>query len=1049
MRTSVGLLRQLFPSIVAIFLSFGLATSSHAASSSAALSVAITDTSGAMVTDADAVILNTDTNQGQHANSGKSGIVHFAFLKPGHYSLTVSKSDFANIVVDKIVLNVGDDKQLSLILKIGPTAQNVLVDGSGTTINTTDGSVSTVIDRQFVAEIPLNGRSFQDLISMTPGVVTASPQTTSTSPGSNGNFSINGQRTESNYYTVDGVAANASAGPSTAGGYGPAGVMAATSALGTTQSLLSVDDLQEFRVESSSYSAEYGRSPGGQLTFVTRSGTNAYHGSTYDYFRNGWFDANDWFNDHLSQPKEQLHQNDFGGTIGGPVWIPGLYQGKDKTFFFGSYEGLRMTQPVAATVQYVPDSYMRQQAPTGLQPLLNAYPLPSPHGIDYGTAQAPSLAQFFQSYSVPGSIDSTSIRIDQTFTPALSAFFRFADTPSSVSSRSYSVLTSGQMNTQTYTLGVTYVLTPSATNQFRLGYSRSYSGSSSVVDSFGGAVPIDFGKALGNTTGISGQDVAAQFVVSLRGIGVANIVTPDASARQHQWNLTDSLDISHGTQHWKLGVDFRQITTLQTPHPAIILGEYLSVQNILSNNANLGEYGKYLSSEPVYNQVALFAQDDWRINARLSLSGGVRWELAPPPHNASSPQPYAVSGNLGDPSTLSLAPAGTPLWHTAWYSFAPRLGIAWQANTKNNWATVARAGGGVFFDTSNQSAVPAFSAFGYSILARYSSVPLPLTPTQQNISVTITPPYNNLNVYPSYLQLPYTLEWNTSVEQELGADNVLSISYIGAAGRRLNASQELYLGTFNPSFGTVLSILGVTSDYHALQAQFQRSVSKGITALASYTWSHSIDYGSNFAALPITRGDSDFDVRNSFQGGLTWELPYVRSSKLASVVLNGWALDGRLLARTGYPVTLQGNFATDPVTGSEYYTDVDLVPNQPIYLYGDRYPGGRSLNPSAFAYPAGTNPGNAPRNFVRGFGESQVNFAARREFPLSERVHLQFRAEAFNIFNHPNFGYVDPYLTDTTFGQSTQMLNQSLGTVASQYQQGGPRSMQFALRLAF
>jgi hypothetical protein len=389
------------------------------------------------------------------------------------------------------------------------------------------------------------------------------------------------------------------------------------------------------------------------------------------------------------------------------------------------------------------------------------------------------------------------------------------------------------------------------------------------------------------------------------------------------------------------------------------------------------------------------------------------------------------------------------MWHTSWYNFAPRLGIAWQANTTNNWATVVRVGGGVFFDTSNQAAVPAFNALGFSAVASYYSAPLPLTPAQQNLSVSITPPYTNLDVYPSHLQLPFTNEWNVSLEQGLGRNNSATISYIGSAGRRLDAKQNLNLFQFNPLFKTVSYLRGVTSDYDALQAKFQRSVSKGINALVSYTWSHSIDYGSNFAALPVTRGNSDFDVRNNFQAGLTWELPHVRSMKLTSGIFNGWALDGRFLARTGYPITLQGKFTTDPTTGSGYYSNVNLVPNQPIYLYGNQYPGGRSLNPSAFTLPTGTTPGNAPRNFTRGLGESQVNFAARRAFSLSERVTLQFRTEAFNIFNHPNLGYVDPTLGTTLFGQATQMLNQSLGTVASQYQQGGPRSMQFALRLAF
>src|SRR3984885_4066354 len=311
-----GLLARRFaPWTLMILLSVDLKPYAIAQVSSASLTLAIADSSGAVVREAEVVLRNVDTNQEQNSTSNTSGGTTFPFLKPGVYSAVVSKPGFSDVAVNNIRLNVGDQKQLNLVLKIGSAETSVTVDGSGLTINTTDGSVSTVIDQKFVANIPLNGRSFQDLISMTPGVVTATPQSAGTSPGSNGDFSVNGQRTESNYYTVDGVAANVSAGPSTGSGYGAAGVVAATSALGTTQSLLSVDDLQEFRVESSSYSAEYGRSPGGQLTFVTRSGTNDFHGSAYDYLRNGWFDANDWFNDELGQPKEGLHQNDFGGTF--------------------------------------------------------------------------------------------------------------------------------------------------------------------------------------------------------------------------------------------------------------------------------------------------------------------------------------------------------------------------------------------------------------------------------------------------------------------------------------------------------------------------------------------------------------------------------------------------------------------------------------------------------------------------------------------------------------------------------------------------------------
>ncbi len=197
------------------------------------------------------------------------------------------------------------------------------------------------------------------------------------------------------------------------------------------------------------------------------------------------------------------------------------------------------------------------------------------------------------------------------------------------------------------------------------------------------------------------------------------------------------------------------------------------------------------------------------------------------------------------------------------------------------------------------------------------------------------------------------------------------------------------------------------------------------------------------------RGNEDFDVRNSFSGALSWNLPQIGRSFAIKTLVDHWGLDGRFIARSRFPVGLAGNQQIDPGNGNMYRTGVNLVPNQSIYLYGSQYPGSRAINPAAFAAPSGTSFGDAPRNFVRGFGETQLNLAARREFQPIDGLRLQFRAEAFNLMNHPNFGYVDPYLTDATFGQATQMLNQSLGTLASQYQQGGPRSLQFALKLLF
>jgi hypothetical protein len=242
----------------------------------------------------------------------------------------------------------------------------------------------------------------------------------------------------------------------------------------------------------------------------------------------------------------------------------------------------------------------------------------------------------------------------------------------------------------------------------------------------------------------------------------------------------------------------------------------------------------------------------------------------------------------------------------------------------------------------------------------------------------------------------------------------------------------------------------VTSNYQSLQLKFQRSVPHGLQVLASYAWSHSLDYGSTNAANPLKYGNSDFDVRHNLQAGLSWDMPRYRGHWLLRSLLNDWSTDGRLMARTAFPITLQGNLITNSITGNSYYGDVDLVPNEPIYLHGPQYPGRQAVNPAAFVTPVDPNdPGNAPRNFVRGFGAVQVNGALRREFHLHEGVTAQFRAEAFNVLNHPNFGYVDPTLTDAQFGLATSMLNQSLGAMSALYQQGGPRSTQFALKVIF
>jgi hypothetical protein len=913
-------------------------SSAFADSSTASLSVSVSDSSGALVPEAHLVVRNSDTTQEQQTNSGKTGSATFSFLKPGHYTLTISKESFADVIVDHILLNVGDDKQLQVSLKIGTASQTVNVDAGGLTINTTDASVSTVVDRKFVENMPLNGRSFQDLISMTPGVVTQSPQAAG-GIQSKGDFSVNGQRTESNSYTVDGVSGDNGTGYPT--GYGQAGSMgaiAASTALGTTQSLISVDALQEFRVMSSTYSAEYGRTPGGQFSLSTRSGTNTPHGTVFDYLRNDALDSNDWFNKHNGKAKTALRQNDFGGTFGGPILLPLIYSGQDRTFFFISYEGLRLTQPTAATTQYVPSLSVRTGTVASLQPIFNAFPLPT--GPEISTSAGLSgLAPFVMPYSLPSRIDSTSIRLDQKLAARHSIFFRWSDAPTSTASRVLSSLYHLHFDSQTYTAGITSAFTGSVSNDLRFSYASSKSSQSVALDNFGGATPVDLINAFGIPGSYSSSAPQPNF--SVAGVGTSYIGPFNSANSLRQWNLVDTLNLAIGRHVVRAGIDERHITSPLTPIELGVYPTFTTRQQMLTNTASYTSFQKHVPATPILNEFSAFVQDEWHVAVPLTLSMGLRWELNPPPSEANGKTLYTLRGDVNNPATLSLAPAGTPLWKTSWYNVAPRLGLAWVAHNVPSKELVVRVGGGAFYDTGNQVAANGYAASAGFFASNITyGTPLPISASQVAFSTDPIAPYTATNIYafPEHLQLPYSLQWNASITQAFSQAQSLTISYVGSSGRRLLQQQSRYVNALNSQFGYISYFpSGATSNYQSLQLKYEHSVSHGLQALISYTWSHSLDYGSTNSSLPLTYGNSDFDVRHNFQGGLTWEMPRYQGSKVAADVLNGWVLDGRLNIRTPFPISLTGALLTDAV-GNSYYGNVNYDPSRPVYLYGSQYP---------------------------------------------------------------------------------------------------------------
>ncbi len=492
------------------------------------------------------------------------------------------------------------------------------------------------------------------------------------------------------------------------------------------------------------------------------------------------------------------------------------------------------------------------------------------------------------------------------------------------------------------------------------------------------------------------------------------------SGIQRQWNVVDSASLSLGRHQFKFGMDYRRLTPIAAGAAASLFYFCPSEAAVEANNC-LVDATALASSYPLYTNFSAFAQDQWSLSERLNLSLGLRWEVNPAPTVTQGLRPYTIQGST--PDTWTLAPQGTPLWKTTWYNLAPRLGAAYILRNVPTSETVLRAGVGLFYDTGQQvGGVSTASGPGFSLTTPFGAAPFPSHPTIPVIVNPPVPPYSYIVGYSPHLQLPYTIQWNTSIEQALGNAQAIAVSYVGAHGARL-LRESRFSVKGNP-IGSTFDFWGngLTSDYNALQAQFRRRLSSGLTALASYTWSHCFDYGSHDNQFTYRRGPCDFDVRHSFSAALSYDLPNIRRGGFMSAVLGNWGIDGRFTARTGYPVTLVGRRIVDPSTRQFYWTGLNLVPGQPLYLYGANCasvlqglgrlapgktcPGGRAVNPLAFA-SVSSGSGNAPRNFVRSFGATQVDMAIRRDFPIDQGLKLQFRAEVFNIFNHPNFGAIN------------------------------------------
>jgi len=1025
----------------------------QAQTSTASLSGTIFDQQESVITAATVTLEDPARGLKRQAISSSAGTFLFPQLAPSTYEIAVEHAGFQRARLTGIVLNADDQRSVRVRLAVATRDETVLVTGDAPLVREAP-SVATSVDRQFIENQPLNGRSFQSLIHLAPGVVI-----TPTSVVSQGQFSVNGQRPGANYFSVDGVGANFGLPAATSPYEGAGGGVPSFSAQGGTSSLASVDAVQEFTVQTSTYAPEYGRQPGAQVAIVTRSGTNALHGSAFNYFRNDKLDANSWFGNFNGVRRPALRQNDFGFTTGGPVVIPKLYHGRDRTFFFVSYEGLRLIQPVILTGARVPSLAARQDATGALKSLLEAYPLP----VAAPLADTPLETPYTAGFSNPSSLNATSVRIDHAFTTRLTVFGRFNHAPSESRERARyataSFVASIPAETQTVTVGATMLLTPRFTNDVRFNRSRSLAGQIYSQDTFGGA------KLLPNDILFpTWTDPAKSLYYLTIGGNDENTISPGTFSRniQRQINIVDTASWSAGTHALKFGFDFRRMA------PTIGGREYgktLTVPTITQLATGIVPSGTVTQIpgflEPHYFNYSLFAQDAWRVGPRLTVTYGLRWEVNPAPSNT----PARTVTGIETPSTATLAPEGTRFYSTSFTNFAPRIGIAYQPFSSG---TVVRAGFGVFYDLGNTLLGTALSPTMFPF-ARSRTVSN--TPIQDPVffaevpPLNMNPPYPRLFAYYRNFDLPRTYQFSVAIEQPIGTANSLLISYVGAAGRDLARVESLLPATLNnPNFTRIDAVSGTAySDFHSLQTQFKRRMSQRLQALLSYTWGKSLDTSSdesnaNFLP-PVTRypastdrGPSSFDLRHSFVGSASYELPTHGSNRALRAIIGGFVLDTIVRMRTSTPVlVVTGRDALG--LGITSVSRPDWIAGHPLYLYGDGYPGGFIFNRDAFdaaAPQAQGRQGTLGRNVLRGFGLHQVDLSLRRRFRLSERLGLDLRADAFNLFNTPNFGNPTGVLTSSNFGRSTAILSTGVtGGLNPQFQVGGPRSVQLALRLQF
>lgn len=1035
----VGLRRNFLP-LVALFVLLAATATASLAQTTASIKGTVTDASGASVAGAKITIKNSSLGIERTTETNDSGDYEVPALPPGTYSVEVSKEGFQKQKANSVVIAVSQNALQSFSLSVASTSDVLVVESTAPVIDATTITVGQVIDKTVVQEIPLNGRHFVDLALLVPGTVTPPQNGFLTAPlRGQGSFAFNsaGGREDAVNFMINGINLN-------------------DMVQNQVTFQPTINTVSEFKIDNSTYSAEYGRNSGSIVNIATRSGSNQFHGELYDYFRNNAMDARNFFNP-TTQAQSALKRNQFGGDVGGPIR-------RDRTFFFASYEGLRHHQGLNTASAVLSDTD-RATIEAGTNTIAqNLLPLiPEANGTLNGAAA------FFGSASANVNIDQGTIDISHNFSDRDRIHGYYVNQKDLRQEPTQGANIPGFGDTreghrQVLTLNETHVFSSSLVNEARIGANRIHITftPNNLTD------PASLGLA-----GVLGANQTFLPTIRIQDLGL--VFGDERNFPQGRGDSTyvfaDTLNYIRGAHSLKFGVEFRdfrnnnfngdpgQLVFNTTPN--FINGTVDTSARTLNNVAN----------RITQNALEFFAQDNYKVTPALTLELGLRYAWNKSPNEAKD---RFVNFDL---TNAELVPVGDPYDQNN-RNFQPRVGFAW--DPFHSGKTVVRGAYGYQVDQPITGIITGLSSnppFAVPIAVN-SATPINSLGAQYDPAnaANLAPLVVNPNFKNAYVQ-----SWNLNVQHKVTPTLGLMVGYFGNKGTHLeidrNINQFSTLGTsssrpfaaiasgsqFFP--GTSLSNsltfrdTSANSTYNALWVTANKTLARGVQFNASYTWSHSIDEASrnnqgilvqDSTDIASSKGSSDFDVRHRFVANAIYDFPF-KGNRLVS----GWRVATILSAQSGNPFNIV--LARSTTTGTANTIRPDLV--APLTISGD--PSQWITNAAtAFSLPATGSFGDFGRNVVHGPGFTDVDLSLVKNTRITERVNLQFRADAFDVFNHPNFGQPGPLagngstiITLTPLPGGGFSVPASFSSISSTRfptaDSGSSRQLQLALKLQF